>query len=46
MCWGSDYPHVDSSLDAAAVIRRSLGGLSPARRAAVLGQNAKHLFGL
>jgi predicted TIM-barrel fold metal-dependent hydrolase len=44
--WGSDYPHVDSTLDAPALIRRSLAGLAPARRDAVLGGNAAALFGL
>ncbi|MGH6992417.1 MAG: amidohydrolase family protein, partial [Caulobacteraceae bacterium] len=46
ICWGSDYPHVDSSLDAATMIRRSLGELSPGRRAGVLGENARRLFDL
>ncbi len=44
--WGSDYPHVDSTLDAPALIRRSLAGLSQPRRDAVLGGNAAALFGL
>jgi predicted TIM-barrel fold metal-dependent hydrolase len=44
--WGSDYPHVDSSLDAPHQIRRSLATLSPARQAAVLGENARKVFGL
>jgi uncharacterized protein len=44
--WGSDYPHVDSYLEAAQQIRRSVAGLSKARQRAVLGENARKLFGL
>src|SRR4051812_40983091 len=44
--WGSDYPHIDSSLDAPAQITASVAGLSDIRRAAVLGGNAARLFGL
>jgi predicted TIM-barrel fold metal-dependent hydrolase len=44
--WGSDYPHVDSSLDAPRQIRASLAPLSAERRAAVLGGNAAKLFRL
>jgi uncharacterized protein len=44
--WGSDYPHVDSTLDAPNLIRRSIAGLSPQRQAAVLGENARRVFGL
>jgi predicted TIM-barrel fold metal-dependent hydrolase len=44
--WGSDYPHVDSTLEAPRHIRRSLAGLSAQRRAAVLGHNAARLFGV
>lgn len=44
--WGSDYPHIDSTLDAPDLIRAGLTGLSPERRAAVLGGNAARLFGL
>lgn len=44
--WGSDYPHVDSMLDAAADIRRAIADLSAARQAAVLGENARRLFNL
>ena len=44
--WGSDYPHVDSSLAAPDEIRRAIAGLSPARQAAVLGENARRVFGL
>jgi predicted TIM-barrel fold metal-dependent hydrolase len=44
--WGSDYPHVDSTLAAPELIRRSIADLSPARQAAVLGENARRVFGL
>ena len=44
--WGSDYPHVDSTLDAPNLIRRSIAGLSPQRQAAVLGENARRVFQL
>ncbi len=44
--WGSDYPHIDSHLDAADEIRASVSGLSPHRRRLVLGENARRLFGL
>ena len=44
--WGSDFPHIDSTLDAPDLIRRSLADLAPPRRAKVLGGNAVALFGL
>ena len=44
--WGSDFPHVDSTLEAPSLIRRSVAGLSPQRQAAVLGENARRVFGL
>jgi predicted TIM-barrel fold metal-dependent hydrolase len=44
--WGSDFPHIDSKMDAAELIRGSLAGLPPERRAAVLGGNAAALFGI
>jgi predicted TIM-barrel fold metal-dependent hydrolase len=44
--WGSDYPHVDSTLEAPNLIRRSIAALSPERQAAVLGENARRAFGL
>jgi predicted TIM-barrel fold metal-dependent hydrolase len=44
--WGSDYPHIDSTLEAPTLIRRSLSGLTPERQAAVLGGNAAKVFGL
>jgi len=44
--WGSDYPHIDSTLEAPNLIRAAVADLSPARQAAVLGENAKKVFGL
>lgn len=44
--WGSDYPHIDSTLAAAKIIRDSVAGLDEPRRHAVLGGNAAQLFGL
>ncbi|MEQ1890346.1 MAG: amidohydrolase family protein [Alphaproteobacteria bacterium] len=44
--WGSDYPHIDSDLEAVSMIRHSVAGLSEARKHAVLGGNAKKLFGI
>ena len=44
--WGSDYPHIDSTLAAPEQIRASVAGLSAQRQAAVLGENARKVFGL
>ena len=44
--WGSDYPHIDSTLQAPNQIRTAVADLSPARQAAVLGGNAQRVFGL
>jgi len=43
--WGSDYPHIDSTLEAPNRIRDSVSRLSPERRRRVLGANAAHVFG-
>lgn len=43
--WGSDYPHIDSRLDARELIDASLANLSLERRQAVLGNNARAVFG-
>src|ERR1700722_15534678 len=43
--WGSDYPHIDSTLAAPDLIRASIAGLTPQRQAAVLGENARKVFG-
>lgn len=42
--WGSDYPHIDSTLEAPDQIRRSVAALPAARRDAVLGDNASRVF--
>lgn len=42
--WGSDFPHIDSTLEAPLQIRSSVAGLSAARQAAELGGNAVSLF--
>ncbi len=44
--WGSDYPHIDSHLTARAEVDTALAGMSPERRALVLGGNARRLFHL
>ena len=44
--WGSDYPHIDSHIDAASQILDSVKELSPERRRLVLGENARALFGM
>ena len=44
--WGSDFPHVDSTMAAPSLIRRSVADLSPADRRAVLGGTAAAVFGL
>ncbi len=44
--WGSDYPHIDSRLDAAQLIRESVADLDAGSRNRVMGDNAMRLFGL
>ena len=44
--WGSDYPHVDSRLDAPALIRGSVAALDEDAQRRVLGENAVRVFGL
>ena len=44
--WGSDYPHIDSRLDARNLIDMSVADIEPKRRAKVLGDNAVQLFNL
>jgi uncharacterized protein len=44
--WGSDYPHIDSSIEAPTQIRASVAGLSERRKLLVLGENARALFRL
>jgi predicted TIM-barrel fold metal-dependent hydrolase len=43
--WGSDFPHIDSTLDAPNLIRQSVAALAEVRRIAVMGGNAAALFG-
>jgi predicted TIM-barrel fold metal-dependent hydrolase len=42
--WGSDFPHIDSTLDAPELISAAIADLSPIRQQAVLGKNAARLF--
>jgi uncharacterized protein len=42
--WGSDYPHVDSTLEAPRLIRASIAPLSPDRQRKLLGANARRVF--
>lgn len=44
--WGSDYPHIDSHIDAMDELRAALAPMSDARRNLVLGGNARKLFGI
>jgi predicted TIM-barrel fold metal-dependent hydrolase len=44
--WGSDYPHIDSHIDAVAEVETALATMTPERRARVLGGNARALFRL
>lgn len=42
--WGSDFPHVDSTLEAVDLVRRGVARLSAQRRDKLLGANAARLF--
>jgi predicted TIM-barrel fold metal-dependent hydrolase len=42
--WGSDFPHVDSNLEAPQLIRNSISNLSEARQHKLLGENARVVF--
>ncbi len=44
--WGSDYPHIDSHINAVAEVQQALAPMSEARRQLVLGENARRLFNL
>ncbi len=44
--WGSDFPHIDSTLEAPKLIRQSIAELSPARQRKLLGENARGVFPL
>jgi len=42
--WGSDFPHVDSNLEAPHLIRNAIANLSAARQRKLLGENARSVF--
>jgi len=42
--WGSDFPHIDSNMQAPQRIRAAVADLTPERQQAVLGNNAARLF--
>ena len=44
--WGSDYPHIDSHINAMDEVHAALAPMSEARRNLVLGGNARALFNL
>ena len=44
--WGSDYPHVDAMMSAPQLIHKAVNGMTRVRQAAVLGENARRVFGL
>ena len=44
--WGSDFPHIDSTLEASTLIRGSIAALSPERQRKLLGGNALGVFSL
>jgi predicted TIM-barrel fold metal-dependent hydrolase len=44
--WGSDYPHIDSSIHAIDQVKASTANMSPRRRKLLLGENARKLYRL
>jgi predicted TIM-barrel fold metal-dependent hydrolase len=42
--WGSDFPHIDSHIDAPDQVKKSLSHLPQQQQRAVLGGNARKLF--
>jgi uncharacterized protein len=44
--WGSDFPHIDSNLEASQLIRASADALSRDRQRKLLGANARSVFPL
>ena len=42
--WGSDFPHIDSTLDAPRLIRENIAALSGERQRKLLGANARGVF--
>jgi predicted TIM-barrel fold metal-dependent hydrolase len=44
--WGSDFPHIDSTLEAPRLIRENIASLSLERQRKLLGDNARGVFPL
>jgi predicted TIM-barrel fold metal-dependent hydrolase len=44
--WGTDYPHIDSSIHSMQQLDESVADLSPHRRKLLLGENARALYKL
>ena len=44
--WGSDYPHIDSHINARTEVDTALASMSESRRNLILGGNARQLFHL
>ena len=44
--WGSDFPHIDSHIDAVAEVKRAVATMSSHRQKLILGENARRLFSL
>jgi len=44
--WGSDFPHIDSTLEASTLIRGAVAALTPDRQRKLLGGNAAAVFSL
>ena len=44
--WGSDFPHIDSTLEAPRLIRATVAALSEERQRKLLGANARGVFPL
>jgi predicted TIM-barrel fold metal-dependent hydrolase len=44
--WGSDFPHIDSTMTAVSEIKASLASLSSTQQNAVFGDNARALFNI
>jgi predicted TIM-barrel fold metal-dependent hydrolase len=42
--WGSDFPHIDSTLEAPRLIRENIAALSEERQRKLLGANARGVF--
>jgi predicted TIM-barrel fold metal-dependent hydrolase len=44
--WGSDYPHIDSSIHCMEQLHETTAGMSEHRRKLLLGENARALYKL